>query len=67
MVSLILVEHTCGKFGKLLKHDNKVYILINKNMEITKLFKKNISKVITSKILITSNKVVISEKILNNI
>lgn len=67
MAPLALVKYSCEKLGKLPKQVDKLDTLINKNIEITRLFKKDISKVIIFKKFVTFNKVIIFKKIPSNI
>lgn len=63
---LVLVKYSCKKSEKLSKQVNKFDILTNKNIEITRLFKKDIFKIIIFKKFVTFDKVVILEKIPSN-
>lgn len=63
--SLVLIEYSYKIPEKFLqKQVDKFDILTNKNIEMTRLFKKNI---VTLKEFITPNKVVTPEEISNNI
>lgn len=67
LAALVLVKYKSKKLKKLLEQVNKFDTLTDKNIEITRLLKRDICKIIIFKKFVTLDKAVIFEKISNNI